>query len=261
MDRRSFVKATVLTASAGALAAGGIGLVRALIPTRDRPIPALRYFGAHKVAGPAPVGTPFIPIDVRDGAFVVKTDLSFGGRAIDVLAWHLSCGRADAPGLQPGWSGDDRLIYADKEEYRIFVRPWFAEKIGEPIRPEDFPDVDFGAAFAWRSQGRTEFDALPGVIVKIGRDALRAVEHPVEPAKALSARELEFVREEIMWGDFIAVSAVCTHFCCTAGYKEAEKLARARDAWDHLYCTCHSATFDLRAPVAYERAADPLSSA
>jgi Rieske Fe-S protein len=50
---------------------------------------------------------------------------------------------------------------------------------------------------------------------------------------------------------YVAVSSFCTHFCCAPGYREAEKLARPRAAWDNIFCTCHNSNYNYRQPVAF----------
>lgn len=252
MDRRSFVKTCVLAGSAGALAAGGVGLARALVEPREPRATQVRYYGAHSVAGPAPRGVPYVPLAVEGGVFVAKTKLRYRGREMDVLDQHRFCGRRDAPGLDPGFTDDNTLTFASRPEHEVFIRPWFRGLVGKPVRPEDFPGVGFGADFLWRSQGVAEPQTLPGVILRVDPAAILRVEHGIGSAKPLDRSEWDFVRREVFWNDFIAVSSVCTHFCCVAGYKTAEKLARPRAAWENVFCTCHNASFDPRQPVAYE---------
>lgn len=252
MDRRSFVKACVAAGGIGALSASGLGMLRPLAEPRAAVAPPLRYFGAHVVGGPAPRGVPYVPITVQDGVFVAKTSLAQDGERHDVLGWHRFCGRANAPGLDPAFTSDDTLTYAKKPEYEWLLRPWFHGHLGQPLRPEHFEDVGFGAAFVWRSQGVPETLALPGVLLRVGEDAFREVEVPNGSAKSLARGEMDFLKREVFWKGFVAVSAICTHFCCVGGYKEAEQLARPRGAWDNLFCTCHNANFDPRQPVAYD---------
>lgn len=252
MDRRDFVKACIAAGGIGALSAGGLGMLRPMVQPRPAPTRPMRYFGAHVIGGPAPRGVPYVPITVQDGAFVAKTELGLGRERLDVLAWHRFCGRTNAPGLDAAFTSDNTLTYATKPEYERLLRPWFHDRIGQPLRPEQFEDVGFGAPFLWRSQGVREPHTLPGVLIRVGEDAFREVEVPNGSAKALARGEMDFLRREVFWKGFVAVSALCTHFCCVAGYKEAEKLARPRNGWDNLFCTCHNANFDPRQPVAYE---------
>lgn len=257
MDRRSFVKTCVLAGSAGALGAGSFGIARALVEPREPRASVVRYYGARSVSGPAPRGVPYVPITVEDGAFVAKTKLSYRGRDMDVLEWHRFCGRRDAPGLDPGFTDDNTLTFASRPEHELFIRPWFRDLVGKPVRPEDFPDVGFGADFLWRSQGIAEAHALPGIILRVDPPTIQRLDQRAGNALPLDRREWEFVKREVFWNGFIAVSSVCTHFCCVAGYKTAERLARPRGAWENVYCTCHSANFDPRQPVAHEIEVEP----
>lgn len=252
MDRRSFVKACVAAGSLGALAASGAGTLRPLFEPRPAVLPPTRYLGARVVGGPAPRGVPYIPITVEDGVFVAKTELTFDGERLDVLGWHRFCGRKDAPGLDLAATNDNTLTYMPKREYESLIRPWFRHLLGEPMRPEHFEDVGWGAPFLWRSEGRAEPLSLPGVLIRLREEDVRTLDEPAGNAKPVAARELDFLRREVFWKGFVAVSAVCTHFCCVAGYKEAEKLARPRNGWDNVFCACHDANYDPRQAVWYE---------
>lgn len=252
MDRRSFVKTCVAAGGIGALAATGLGALRPLVAPRAAVAPPLRYFGARVVGGPAPRGVPYVPITVQNGVFVAKTHLARDGERLDVLGWHRFCGRKDAPGLRPDFTDDNVLTYHARPEYERLITPWFKRLFGEPMRPEHFEDVGYGAPFLWRSRGVAEPQALPGVLIRVGEGAFREVAEPMGGAKPLARGELDFLRREVFWKGFVAVSAVCTHFCCVAGYKEAEKIARPRNAWDNVFCTCHGANYDPRQPVAYD---------
>lgn len=253
MDRRTFVKGCVAVAGAGALAATGISVAGGLVAPRARAPPLVRYFGAHRVGGPAPVGVPYVPITVEDGVFVAKTSLPrLAGRELDPLAWHAYCGLQRAPGVKPGYAGDNVLCCSAPEEKLRVLTPWYKGLVGQPLRPEHFPDAGFGAPFAWRSQGETDPFVLRGVLVRVDASEVRHVRDVRLPAKPLRDDEFDFVRREVFWGDYVAVNAACTHFCCTAGYRESRAIAEPRNGWDNLFCLCHNANFDFRTPVAYE---------
>lgn len=253
MDRRSFVKTCVGVAGAGAIAASGLGMAAGLAIPRKAGGALIRYFGAHKVGGPAPRGVPYIPITVENGVFVGKV-MEFetvGGEKITNLDWYKYCGHAGAPGLQPGFTQDNTLTYFIAEEKLKAITPWYKDLLGQPIRPEHFPGDSFGAGFMWRSKGQSGTNVLTGVIIKAPEKEITQVSSTVAPAKPVKPEEFDFVRKEIHHENFIGVSTFCTHFCCIPGYKEAEGLARPRDAWDNMFCTCHNSNYNYRQPVAY----------
>jgi Rieske Fe-S protein len=289
LDRRSFVKTCVGVAGVGALAASGLSIAAGTAKPRAAAGNLIRYYGAHRVGGPAPRGVPLIPIQVgSSGAFEGKISLPYydpkagavdPSKNINVLDWYKYCGHAGAPGLKPDFTKDNTLTYFIAEEKLKSITPWFKDLIGQPIRPEDFPAFNFGASFVWRSAGQSGTSLMTGVIVKVppegkflGPDYVAA--GAKAPAIPLSSRkEYEWVRRNIHWqanlkpGDdatnadlagpsFIALSTYCTHFCCTPGYREAEGLARTHDAWDNMYCTCHNSNYNFREPVAFMFAPD-----
>lgn len=251
MDRRSFVKACAAAGGAVALGAAGIGVAKGLARTRSGAA-TFRYVGAHKVGGPAPRGVPYVPLAVENGVVVGRTSLRVGRAEWDTLRWLGFCGHENAKGLQPAYAGDDVLRYHLPGELGERIRPWYADKLGEPVVPSDFPGPGFGARFVWRGD-------LTGVVLMLDGEGLREPTERIPPAKPLADGERKALGSLGAKG-LVAASNVCTHFCCEAGWKEAEALARPRDAWDKLFCTCHNAVFDLRAPVAYEAAA-PLAIA
>lgn len=254
VDRRKFVRAAVGTA-VGVGAAGSAVAIGVPFLTRryDAPPPRpRRYFGARIVGGPAPRGVPLIPLALNErGELVARAvvhDDSFG--EVDTSAWHAYC-----DGAGPG--GGDALRFFVPEERAAVVNPWYADRVGEAARPEDFLENEMGATVTWGAPVDGSAHApLVAVVVRYSRDALvhRADATPRVGAP-LSAREWALVRTRFVleWEDsvFVAANAACTHFCCLAGFKENEKLARARDAWDKLFCSCHVSVFDPREPFAY----------
>lgn len=261
MDRRSFVKACVTTAGVGALAASGLGLAAGLAIPRKAGLPPVRYFGAHRVAGPAPRGIPYIPIAIENGAFVGKTTLSAKagilGRdsheEVDVLEWYKYCGHSGAPGLHAESTDDNVLRYLPKEEYEHIITPWFKQWLNQPVRVEHFPADNFGAAFRWRSEGQSGSNVITGSIIRVAESELKLVGSAVPPGKPISATEFEWVKDNVFVRDqgsiYVGVSSYCTHFCCAPAYREAELLARPRAAWDNIFCTCHNSNYNFREPV------------
>ncbi|MEA3199204.1 MAG: hypothetical protein QOE90_632 [Thermoplasmata archaeon] len=266
MNRRSFVKTCVGVAGAGALAASGLSMAAGLAIPRRAGGALIRYYGAHRVGGPAPRGVPLIPITVQDGKFVGKTSIPAFDKGADKesttetlnnLDWYKYCGHSGAPGLAPKFTNDNTLLYNSKDLYKV-VKPWFGDKFGQPISPDDFPANSFGAAFQWRSKGQSGVNVLSGVIIRANPDEVSYVTKTVSPAVPLvSKAEFDYVVKNIHHVDpdtknhYIAVSTFCTHFCCVPGYKEAEQLARPRNAWDNMFCTCHNSNYNYRQPVAY----------
>jgi Rieske Fe-S protein len=252
VNRRAFVKTCV-------------GVAGLAIPRRAGGA-LLRYYGAHRVGGPAPRGVPLVPITVENGKFVGKTsipgfDIKTGeelpDQPVNVLDWYKYCGHSGAPGLVPNFTNDNTLLYNEKDLYKV-VKPWFDGKYGQPISPDDFPANSFGAAFQWRSKGQQGTNVLSGVIIRANPDEVKYVTATVAPAKPLvSQAEYDHVVKNVHYVDpatknhFIAVSTFCTHFCCVPGYKEAEALARPRNAWDNMFCTCHNSNYNYRQPVSY----------
>ena len=253
MDRRSFVKTCVGVAGAGALAASGLGMAAGLAIPRRAGGALIRYVGAHKVAGPAPRGVPYIPITIQDGKFVGRPVIPTmdGAGEVNVLDWYKYCGHAGAAGLQPDFTDDNTLTYFIAEEKLHAITPWYKDLLGQPVRPEHFPGDGFGAGFTWRSQGQSGTAVLTGVIIKAAAQELSLASSTVAPARPIQAEEFEYVKKEVFHEGFIGVSTFCTHFCCIPGYREAEGLARPRGAWDNMFCTCHNSNYNHREPVAY----------
>jgi len=262
MNRRSFVKTCVGVAGAGALAAAGLGIAAGTAIPRKPGGSLIRYYGAHRVAGPAPRGVPYIPVTVENGVFVGKPVFAGpDGEEVNALDWYKYCGHAGAPGLRLDFTNDNTLTYFEKEDYKKLT-PWFKDYYGEPIRPEHFPDVGFGAAFIWRSAGQSGANILSGVLIKAPPREVRYAQSVVSPAKPLKDEaEFEHVRKEVFHESFIAVSTFCTHFCCVPGYREAEQLARPRNAWDNMFCTCHNSNYNYREPVAYSFSPETVGDA
>lgn len=255
MDRRTFTKIALGAAGVGAAAAAGGAAYLALRPEPESPTTA-RYVGARITAGPAARGVPYLPLALDDaGALLVDPARAL----LDVMPALLSCGHEDAPGLRDDHTGDERIRYFMAKEKLDAVNPWYRDRLGEPVRPEDFPSDDFGAAFAWRSEGAEGPDVITGVVVRLAGNALRHEKSPAPmmggPVYPLWDTEFaEFRSRYAVERDgslYLAMSSACPHFCCVMSWKESEKLTRARDAWDQLYCLCHSVACEPREPVVY----------
>jgi nitrite reductase/ring-hydroxylating ferredoxin subunit len=258
----------VTTAGVGALAASGLGLAAGLAIPRKPGAPPIRYFGAHRVAGPAPRGIPYIPIGLQDGVFIGKPSVPHfeaGEADINVLDWYKYCGHSGAPGLQPGFTDDNTITYLPKEEYEHLITPWFKPYLDQPVRLEHFPADNFGAAFKWRSENQGGANVVTGVIIRVARSQVKRVESTVPPAKPISEDEFNWLLENVFHVEgnsvYIGVSSYCTHFCCAPGYREAEKLARPRAAWDNIFCTCHNSNYNFREPVAFTFAPEVATEA
>jgi len=267
VNRRAFVKTCVGVAGAGALAASGLSMAAGLAIPRRAGGALIRYYGAHRVGGPAPRGVPLIPITVEDGKFVGKItvptfDKDKGAATTDpnsvhhILDWYKYCGHAGAPGLKPDFTKDNTLTYFIADEKLKSITPWFKDLLGQPIKPKHFPADNFGASFIWRSKGQTGPNVLTGVIMKAepeGKPLGPAYQTaPKAPGKALKSKdEYDFVRKNVHHEQFVALSTFCAHFCCIPGFKEAESLARPRDAWDNVFCTCHNSNYNFREPTAF----------
>lgn len=258
MDRRSFVKACVTTAGVGALAASGLGMAAGLAIPRKPGLPPVRYFGANRVAGPAPRGIPYIPIAVEGDTFIGKPEIPHyeaGKPPINALDWYKYCGHSGAPGLAKDFTKDNALTYLAKEEYEHAITPWFKPYLDQHIKPSQFPADGFGAAFRWRSDGQQGANVITGVIIRIRESDVKQVSAAVPPGKPISEDEFQWVLENIFAKHegklYAAVSSFCTHFCCAPGYRESEALARPRAAWDNIFCTCHNSNYNFREPVAF----------
>lgn len=260
MDRRAFVKGCIAAAGVGAAAATGMGLAWPSVIVRPPPAPAVTYYGFHKVGGPAPRGSPLIPIAVNAaGQFEGKSDVLVEGSP--VLDWYKFCGHAAAPGLTTSYNGDSVLRYFIAEDkLKQGVDIWYKDRLGDPIRPDDF-QPGFGAGFVWRSEGQSGPNVLTGAIIRAPDEKTWTPESPmfrpsrfVPPGKEIREDEWEVIRKEFLVlnekGRFIAVSTFCPHFCCIPGWKEAPKLAASvtdpvngGSANERMFCTCHFSVY------------------
>lgn len=261
MDRRQFVKGSVATAAAAALASGAVAGARALVEPRPPAGPPIPYFGLHRVGGPAPRGVPLIPIDVNGaGEFEGRPTVTapegsaLGASEIDVLVWYRYCGHHRAPGLAPSYAGDSVLRY--------FVppgqTPWYAPLEGQALRPEHFERDGKAAAFLWRSAGAAGVDVLTGVLVRHAPGTVRAHAGRLQPpARRLGEVDARLLQERFLVhrgdAEFVAASSFCTHFCCLPQWwEEQPRLARANDAEGEVFCACHGSRYEPTEIVRYD---------
>lgn len=261
MNRRAFVKGCIAAAGVGATAATGMSLAWPSTLVRPPLAAPLTYFGFHKVGGPAPRGSPLVPIELSAGGSIQgRPDLS-GPDGQRVLDWYKYCGHAAAPGLTSAYSGDSILRYfiAD-DKLKQGVKVWYEDRLGEEIRPEHFKPGE-GAGFIWRSEGQSGPNVLTGAVIRAPDDVAWTPESPsfkpsrfVPPAKPLKDEDWEMIRRDFLHlsdkGRFVAVSTFCPHFCCIPGWKEADKLASSvvdpingGSAFDRMFCTCHFSVY------------------
>lgn len=129
--------------------------------------PGWRYHGIKQVAGPGSTALPLLPLEADEGGrlagdptITTRIEGNVEDVTLDVLPWFRYCGFGDAPGLQPNWTGDDVLRYYDParslDRGGEPVDVWYAERDGEPIRPDDVP-VGHPVYATWR----TPDDATP----------------------------------------------------------------------------------------------------
>ncbi|HVL47531.1 MAG TPA: hypothetical protein VM889_03145 [Candidatus Thermoplasmatota archaeon] len=262
MDRRSFVKIAV-GAGAGAVLAGTAAAFTkpALIP-RDAGTGNVRYYGAHRIGGPAPRGVPLIPITIGDDG-VFRGLPSFedpDGNAVNALDWYKYCQHQSAAGLDPAFKSDNTLTYFAAEDKlknaEVLSNMWFRDLLGQPVNISHFTEDYQGAAFLWRSEGQSGTSLLTGAIIRYPKDTIHFPQSDLKsPAKAIKEGH-DAIKDSIMVtrgnSTFVGVSLFCTHFCCAPGWREAEKQAKAKDAWEMLFCTCHLSIYDVRSIVYYD---------
>lgn len=229
IDRRTFVRRAVGTAAFGAAGAVGLGTVAPLSTTIGIKIPRFPYFGAKIIGGPAPKGIPIIPVKVAENGNIEGIPSH--------LDWYKYCSHDEAPGLEDGFTDDNKLYYFQNQE-KIHVAEqqgidlWYKNKLDSPLKVSDFTEYGRGAPFKWRSQGQVDNNIVTGIAIKVRPEQVKGL------AEA----------EELMGGpfidqDIIAFCSFCAHFCCVPGYKES-KDADARGFWETMFCTCHGSAYD-----------------
>ncbi len=231
LTRRSFVKGCAIAGTAGVAAAAGFSMGKPISLVQGGTIKNVEYIAAKKVGGPAPRGIPLLPLEVGDDG-VIRGSPTLDGES--VLDWYKYCGHEGAPGLQEAYEGDEVLRYfVVPSKLAQGFDPWYGDRIGEPVKAEHFEEMDRGAAVQWRSQGEEGANIISATIIKTSPER-----------HAFEGVPQDLVMEAGLEDGFVAFVSFCTHFCCVPGWKEAEDQARARGAWDDLYCTCHHSIYD-----------------
>src|SRR5688572_8675680 len=141
MDRRTFVKTAVGLGIAGAAGATATALTVPLAKPRPAAAPPVAYFGLHKIGGPAPRGTPLIPIFVNaDGNFEGKPLLENVPAAsflapkegkVDILEWYKYCGHQGAAGLSQDFAEGDSVLryFIAEDKLKLGLSPWFKDRL------------------------------------------------------------------------------------------------------------------------------------
>ena len=141
------------------------------------------------------------------------------------------CGRANAPGLRVGYAGDDVLRYDLTPEETARTDPWYADRVGEPARPEHF-QAGQAARVTWRSAPPAEAGTkLVFLVLKLDRTP--EVAPDLDRGSALG----------MLWQDFAAFAAPNTLFCCLLTW-HTDRNARVQDRWDLLFDPCHGTSYD-----------------
>lgn len=270
IDRRTFVKAAMTAAAVGAVGATTAGLVVPLSTAGGLKIKRFPYLGARRVDGPAPQGVPLIPIRANEkgeiegipliditaanagqwsgfdkekvGATPEKDQPDNRPERINFLEWYRYCGHDKSPAFEPTFTEDNVLRYFNnvakvaKAAADLGTPVWYANKLKEPLRVEDFAGLppNTGAPFRWRSETLEGNDIVTGIIIKVAEGAMRG-----EDAEAFMISSKGPTGPK----DLVAFSSYCAHFCCVPGYKESKE-AIAADWFDTMYCTCHNSVYD-----------------
>ncbi|HWG92206.1 MAG TPA: hypothetical protein VNZ52_15250 [Candidatus Thermoplasmatota archaeon] len=223
-----------LAAASATQGAGGVLPLPPALPEPDGVSPIaerrVRYAGAKAVAGPAPRGLPLLPLRVGE----------FGYLEVAPTAWerYRYCGSERAPGLRSDYKGDSYLRFHLDEAARLQgANPWYSRRVGDRIHQDDLvPGGDRSSAkFRFRSEGEEGINVLQGVLFAVPHDRLEFTSEAAE----------EMARDALQVPNLVAYYAACTHFCCTVGHQE-DPTAKAVNAWDLLFCSCHLARFDPR---------------
>lgn len=242
MDRRRFVKTAVGAATFAAVGASGASIVVPLSTSGRLNIRRFPYIGARRVLGPAPQGIPLIPLQVNAAGLVEGVPKLEGAAVEHSLEWYRYCGHDESPAFDPGFTDDNVLRYfnnpakVQKAAQELGQPLWYAQKLNQPIRADDFTEVGRGAPFRWRSEKLEGNDIVTGILVKVDPGELKGED--VKPFMAKS-------REDLPEPDLVAFSSYCAHFCCVPGYQES-KIPLGKDLFDMIYCTCHDSVYNPR---------------
>jgi nitrite reductase/ring-hydroxylating ferredoxin subunit len=192
----------------------------------------VEYLGARVGGGPVERGVPLVAVQVAEDGVVTGRVNVPGSDPVYSLRWFEYCHLQRSPALRPDPGRSNAFVYAQNPakmavaERELGEPLWYAEKVGQPVRAWDFTSPGMGALAAWRSQGLQVELAIPVVVLRL------EAERVVNPAP-----------EGFVDQGLAAFAAACTHFCCTAGWKESAIPLR-RGLFETIYCTCHDAVFD-----------------
>ncbi|HLF06925.1 MAG TPA: hypothetical protein VI893_07135, partial [Thermoplasmata archaeon] len=202
---------------------------------RIRPYP---YLGARVLRRPAPNGIPLIPLRLNAAGELEGVPELKGVTPSHNLGWYRYCSHEAAPGLDPDFTDDNVLRYYNAPAKVQFAAKelghplWYAGRLEERMRASQFPGVDFGAPFRWRSEGQEQNNIITGIVIRI--DPARLGGRPVEKFLA---------RDADSGAAFIAFCSFCSHMCCVPGYAES---SQAGPDLDKVLCTCHGSLYDPR---------------
>jgi nitrite reductase/ring-hydroxylating ferredoxin subunit len=241
MKRRDFVKTTVKVAAGGAIVASVAPLAVSINPIQA-PLNRFPYVGARILPpGPAPQGIPLIPVTVNADGVLEGIPENTQSRVKHSLEWYKYCSHEQAPGLELGFTKDNRFRYFALQEKFAAAEAqgfnlWYKDLLDQEVRASHFKNIGDGAPIRWRSEGQVQNNIITGIVVKI------------DPSKVKGAPE-GFVHDNGDGTGFIAVVSFCAHFCCVPGYLENNSpLAKVPGAGvdGHvLYCSCHDSRYDF----------------
>lgn len=235
--RRQFVKTAVGAAAFGAATTTAAG-VMIPISTRRLRVKPYPYLGAKVLRKPAPNGVPLIPLRINKAGELEGVPELKGVSPAHGLHWYRYCSHEAAPGLQDGFTDDNVLRYFNTSkklqdaEDAFGVPLWYADRVGQNVRAQEFEKVDQGAPFRWRSEGQEQNNIVTGIVIRIDPTRLRG--KPIAPYLAT---------DEASGATFIAFCSFCAHMCCLPGYAESKQ---AGSDLDKLLCTCHGSLYDPR---------------
>jgi Rieske Fe-S protein len=243
MDRRAFVKGCVGAAVGASALAAGFSMAKPLANVSGATAKVVSYVAAKKVGGPAPRGVGIIPLEAEASGQVLGLPTIAG---VNNLEWYKYCGHNGAPGLQESYSGDNVLRYfITPDKIAQGFNPWYKDLVGKPVNVANFKEPGFGAAFNWRSEGASGSDIITGIIINVGKDLKNMAGLGRELAfEKVDSKFQQAITEQVTKTGLLAFSSFCPHFCCVPGWKEAEALAKSKNAWDIMFCTCHFSQYD-----------------
>lgn len=245
MKRRDFVKTSIKVAAGGAILASTAPLVVSISPIRKGK-PRFPYVGVRILPpGPAPQGIPLIPLRVTADGIIEGVPENKASDVKHNLDWYKYCSHEKAPGLELGFTQDNKLRYfflSDKiaKSAAQGIDLWYKDLANEVIRTSHFKTIGQGAPFKWRSEGQEQNNIITGIILKI---------NPKDIKGKLPAG---FVHDNGDGTGFLAVCSFCAHFCCVPGYAEnnsplTKPGAKPTDpdgSHELIYCSCHDSRYD-----------------